>query len=399
MSTPLTRVFIKPRKALPFFSRHPWVFEGAIQRVEGKPQAGQEVLVVSAEGQGIARGLYNPNSNIRVRLVTWNLEEAIDAALIRTRLSHAVDLRRRFLDLDGAGAVCRLVNSEGDSLPGITVDYYDGFLSLQVTSLAFFRRLDFIKEALLELVKPKGIWLKCDAGINEAEGIEASELLLAGEMPASIIVNENDLRYHVDLAEGQKTGFYCDQRDNRRATARYVDGGEVLDAFCYSGGFGLNALQHGKATTVLSVDSSEPALELTRRNAELNGLSDRVTTLRGKALEVLVQLAEQGRSFPTVILDPPKMVSSRGGIERGMKGYLKLNLAGLKLLPAGGILTTCSCSGHVSMEMFQQLIATAATQSGRTIQILEARGHTWDHAVSANCPESSYLKCMICRVL
>ncbi len=194
MSGTLARVFIKPRKALPFFSRHPWVFEGAIQRVEGKPQPGQEVLVVSAEGQGIARGLFNPNSNIRVRLVTWNLEEAIDTELVLRRLSLAVDLRKKYLDLGAGQAVCRLVNSEGDGLPGITVDFYDGYLSLQVTSLAFFRRLNVIRDLLVELVQPKGIWLKSDAGMNEAEGIEAEDQLLTGEMPGALVVKENDLQ-------------------------------------------------------------------------------------------------------------------------------------------------------------------------------------------------------------
>lgn len=395
----LARVLIKPRKALPFFSRHPWVFEGAIGGVEGNPQPGEEVIVVSSEGKGIARGLYNPHSNIRVRLITWNLDEVIDASLIRARLQHAVELRQRYRNLGSPEACCRLVNSEGDNLPGVTVDDYDGWLSLQVTSLAFFQRLDIIREALIALMQPKGIWLKCDASISAAEGIEASDQLLAGETPESIIIQENDLRFHVDLASGQKTGFYCDQRENRRAAARYLSGGEVLDAFCYSGGFGLNALHHGRATSVIGIDSSEPALELARRNAELNGFAPRFTALRGRTLDVLTELAQQGRSFPAIILDPPKMVSSRAGVERGLKGYLKLNQAGVKLLAPGGILTTCSCSGHISMDMFQQMIATVATLTGRSIQILEARGHTWDHPVSANCPESNYLKCLICRVL
>ncbi len=160
----------------------------------------------------------------------------------------------------------------------------------------------------------------------------------------------------------------------------------------------MNALKHGKAESVLAVDSSEPALELTRRNAELNGLSDRLTTHRGKALDVLAGFAQEGKQFPTVVLDPPKMVSSRGGIERGLKGYSKLNLAGIKLVPVGGILATCSCSGHVSMEMFQNMLSSVAMQSNRSLQVLEARGHTWDHAVSVSCPESGYLKCVICRV-
>src|SRR5579862_4694707 len=234
----LPRVVLQPRRARPFFSRHPWVYPGAIARVEGEPADGQEVELISHGGNFIARGLYNSKSKIRVRLYSWAPEEALDEAFFRKRIEAAVRLRETVLGLFGPGQACRLIFSEGDGLPGMTVDRYDQWLVAQFTSLGLAQRRDILVQILRERVQPRGIMLRTERGIGKLEGLELQDGPLWGEVPAEpITIEEDGLRFLVDLKEGQKTGFYLDQRDNRRAVARYAKGRRVLDAFCYTGGF------------------------------------------------------------------------------------------------------------------------------------------------------------------
>ncbi len=392
-------VLLKPRKALPFFSRHPWVFEGAIARVEAPVAPGDAVRVVSAEGKFVAWGLFNPNSAIRVRLYSWDPGAPLDEAFWERRLRSAIDLRRRLFAGTPPLQACRLVSSEADGLSGLTVDRFNDWLLVQWTSLAMARREELIIRLLQQELAPAGIWRRTEKGIADAEGLEIRDGLVAGEPPPRpILIEENGLQFAVDVVEGQKTGFYFDQRDNRLAASRYARGARVLDTFSYSGGFGLAALKHGSASEVVAVDASAGALALAQRNADLNGLADRVRFIQGDSYKQLEHLAAAGERFGLVVLDPPKMTRTRSGIERAIRGYHSLNKLGLAVLEPGGILVTCSCSGLVDRQQFEQMLANVALDTGRRIRILESRGAAPDHPINPHCPENAYLKCLICHV-
>jgi 23S rRNA (cytosine1962-C5)-methyltransferase len=397
MSTP--RIILKPRRAQPFFGRHPWVFAGAISAVEGDPADGAEVDLVSHAGNWIARGLYNSRSKIRVRLYSWQPDQPLGRDFFRDRLAAAVRLRRETLGLDRPGGACRLVFSEGDGLSGLTVDKYDRWLAVQFTSLGLAERRDMIAELLTELTDVAGIHLRTERGIGRLEGVELHDGPLRGEPPPDLVTIEEagGLRYQVNLAEGQKTGFYLDQRENRRAAARYAAGRDVLDAFCYTGGFGLHAARGG-ATSVEGVDSSGPALELARQNAEVNGLT-RVHFSQADVFHHLADLVENGRRFGMIVLDPPKFARSKSAIPEALRGYRRLQTLALRLLDADGILVTCCCTGLITMDMLDALLAHVAAEQRRDVQILERRGLPADHPVAVSCLESSYLKCLIARAL
>jgi 23S rRNA (cytosine1962-C5)-methyltransferase len=395
------RVILKPRKALPFFSRHPWVFAGAIASIQGEPQPGDEVGLYTHEGQFIAWGLFNPYSQIRVRLYSWDEAQRIDRSVWSRRLDEAFRLRLlMFPDADEKIA-CRLVFSEADGLSGLIVDQFGEWLLVQVTSLAISKRLDLFVDLLREKLNPRGIFLRTERGMTDQEQLDLQDGLLLGEAPPErLLVEDAGIRFSVDVMQGQKTGFYLDQRDNRAAAARYLPhDGKVLDAFCYSGGFGLSSVLRGRAESVLAIDTSESALDLARGNAELNGVADRFEFVRADVFDYLETLLEQQRSFDAVFLDPPKLARTRKGLDRAMKGYFSLNRRVLDLMPEGGILVTCSCSGLVSRSDFEDMLAQVAIRSGRSLQILESRGQAPDHPVSALCFETQYLKCYICRVI
>lgn len=394
----LARVVLKPRRAQPFFYRHPWVFDGAIQRVEGSPAVGDEALLVSEKGDPIARGLFNPQSNIKLRLYSWDVDRALDDGVFTSRIDDALRCRETLFPAWTESTAGRLVFSEGDHLSGLTVDRYGDWLSVQFTSAALATRKDAILAHLRERLSPKGIILRSEKGINDAEGLDAFDGLAFGEAPPRpLFVEEHGLRYGVDLLEGQKTGFFLDQRDNRLAAAQYASG-RVLDVFCYSGGFGLTALKAGSATRVIGVDVSEAAVTLASENARLNGLDTKTEYVAKPAFEALEAFAAAGARFDMVVLDPPKMTRSRHTVEKALKGYYSLNKLAVDLLPPGGILVTCSCSGLVSREDFEQVLATVVMRTGRHIQVLESRRQSPDHPVSISCPESEYLKCYVCRV-
>jgi 23S rRNA (cytosine1962-C5)-methyltransferase len=394
----LPRVLLEPRRARPFFGRHPWVFGGAIAAVEGEPADGAEVDLVSSAGTFIARGLYNSQSKIRVRLYCWQPDIPLDRSFFRNRLASALRLRRDILGLDLPGATCRLVFSEADGLSGMTVDRYDRWLVVQFTALGMAQRRDLLVELMVELFQPEGIYLRTERGIRQLEGLELSDGPLWGNVPPEpIVVDDHGLKFLVNLAEGQKTGFYLDQRDNRQAVARLAAGRRVLDAFCYTGGFGLHAARAG-ARSVVGLDVSEPALALARENARLNGL-DNVTFERGDVFDRLDTLAQSGEKFGMVILDPPKFARDRHAIEEALRGYSRLQTRGVRLLQEDGILVSCCCSGLIIPDMLTNLLAQIAADERREVQILQRCGPAPDHPVSASCLETSYLKCLICRVV
>jgi len=391
---------LRPRRAQPFYGRHPWVFAGAVLRVEGDPQPGDEVALVSNTGEFIARGLFNPHSGIRVRLYSWDEATALDEFFWRTRLGQAISLRRDRLGWWGPESGCRLVFSEADGLSGLIVDRYGDWLLVQCTSLALFHRRELLVRLLNELLHPAGIWLRTEKGIREAEGLEVADQLLSGsDPPRPLLLEENGLRFAVDVVEGQKTGFFLDQRLNRRAFLDYLPAGRMLDVCCFSGGFALQRERAAQVTEVVGVDVSAPALELAARNAELNGLSHRVRFQKGDAFKTLEALRGAGEKFDTVVLDPPKLARHAAGVDEALRGYHGLNRLALELVNPGGLLVTCSCTGHVTRAMFEEVLADAATSARRHVEVLEGRGAAPDHPVSVHCPETAYLKCLICRVL
>ncbi|MFM9194400.1 MAG: class I SAM-dependent rRNA methyltransferase [Planctomycetia bacterium] len=395
---PVATVVLKPKRARPFFGRHPWVLDTAVLRVDGTPADGDVVDLATHDGTFVARGLWNASSKLRVRLYAFDAATKLDDALWRTRIASAVGLRQS-LGLADAGGAARLVNSEGDDLSGLIVDRYGAWLSVQVTALAMAHRLDTICDALEELVRPQGILLRgAERGLAKLEGLRLPDRLVRGTAPAGpIFVTEHGLKFGVDLAEGQKTGFYLDQRDNRQAAARFARGRRVLDMFCYSGGFATACAVSGQARSVLAVDSSAKATALAKANADLNGAAN-VTVETADAFEKLAALKAAGDRFGMVILDPPKFARSRASLDDAMRAYHRINRLAVDLLEPGGILVTNSCSGAVSREDFLVMLAGVAQRSGRTIQLLECRGAAPDHPVSAGCLEGEYLKGVIARV-
>jgi 23S rRNA (cytosine1962-C5)-methyltransferase len=396
----LASVILKPKRAQPFYGRHPWVFAGAVDRVDGTPADGDEVLLRSSTGNFIARGLFNSQSKILVRLYNWDDEDRpLDRAFFRDRLAAALRLRHDLLRLDaGPASAYRVCFSESDRLSGMVVDRYGEWLTVQFTALGLANRRSEIAETLAELLKPRGIYLRTEKGIGKLEGCELHDGPIWGEPPpAEHIIEENGLRFAVNLAEGQKTGYYLDQRDNRAAVAGYARDRRVLDAFSYSGGFGVYATKAG-ARHVDCVDASEAALALARRNAELNGL-DQLTTTKADVFHHLAALAADGTKYGVVVLDPPKFARNRAAVPDALKGYRRLHQLALKLLEPDGVLVSCCCTGLISMTDLEDIVAQTAIESKRDAQILERRGPSPDHPVSVACRESGYLKCIVTRVL
>jgi 23S rRNA (cytosine1962-C5)-methyltransferase len=392
-------VTLKPRRALPFFSEHPWVFAGAIAAVSGMPDVGDPVIVRSHEGQFIAHGLFNPMSNIRTRLYSWQADVPLNDEFWNARVQSAVSFRRKLFAGLPAERACRLIFSESDGLSGLTVDRMNDWLVVQWTSAALAMRQPAIVEQLQSLLEPQGILLRTERGIKEQEGLEIEDGLIAGIPPAGPLqIEENGMRLTVDLLSGQKTGFYFDQRENRNVLKKYVRGGRALDLCCYTGAFAVAAGLAG-CEDVLAVDSSQSALDLARRNAEANGLADRIRFHCEDVFEFLEAQQLTGEKYDVIVLDPPKLARSRSGIDRALKAYARLNRMAMALLNPDGILVTCSCSGHVSREDFEQVLARASLDAERRLQILEERGQAADHPVSVHCLETSYLKCFVCRVV
>ncbi len=395
---PTATVVLKPKRARPFFGRHPWVLDSAVAKVEGEPADGDVVDLATHDGHFVARGLWNSQSRMRVRLYAFDASTKLDTELWHTRLASALALRKT-LGLDERAGATRLVNSEGDDLSGLIVDRYGEYLAVQVTALAMAVRLDTLCDALESLVAPRGILLRgAERGLAKLEGLALVDRVVRGTAPAgAIFVHEHGLKFGVDLAEGQKTGFYLDQRDNRQAAARYARGRRVLDMFCYSGGFAVACAVSGGARSVLAVDTSAKAAALARANAELNGAAN-VTVEAVDAFEKLDALTAAGERFGMVILDPPKFARSRSTVDDALRAYHRINRVAVGLLEPGGILVTCSCSGSVSRDDFLQMLSGVAQRSARPIQVLESRGAAADHPVSASCLEGEYLTCVIARV-
>lgn len=403
----VARVRLKPGKALPFYARHPWVFDSAVASLHGNPANGDVVDLVNEKGKFVARGVFNGNSRLIVRLYGWEEQTPLDLSFWRERLQQAISLRRQLGYGDPAGAE-RLVYSEADGLSGLVVDRYADHLVVQVNALAVQRRLDLLVPLLQELTGCGRVTLRSDDEISRQEGLSPlaaspddgsptteSPDAAAAVQPISIV--ENGLRFQVDLA-GHKTGWYLDQRENRRAVAAYMRGARVLDVFCYTGAFAVTAAVLGGAREVLGVDGSVPAIAQAQAHATTNG-APQARFQRQDGFEALEALASVGERFDAVILDPPKFTRGRKALGEALRAYHRINRLAVELLPPGGILVTCSCSGAVTREDFFDMLRGVAQKSRRSLQVLEQRGAAPDHPVAAACPESEYLKCFICRVV
>ncbi len=393
----LARVILKPRRARPFFARHPWVFVTSVGRVDGDPAPGDEVEVYSHEDRFVARGIFNPNSAIRVRLYRWD-GGPLDDAFWTEQVEKALRLRLNALGLDRPSAGYRLISSEADGLSGLTVDRYDRWLVAQFTSLALFERREPLARLLKDLTGVEGVLTRTERITAEQEGITTPFESVLGTLPiAPAEIVEHGLTYWVDFRGGQKTGFFLDQRENRLAAAQYCRGRSVLDLYCYTGGFTLNALKNGGAKSALGVDSSAVAIEVARHHATINEVHA-ARFEAADALNALESFRGLGEKFGVVICDPPKFARSPRGVEDALKAYLRLNRSAIDVLEPDGILVTCSCSGLVDRGLFADMLGQVAELSGRSIQFLEQRGQASDHPVSASCLETEYLKCLICRV-
>lgn len=391
------RVILRARQARPFYGRHPWVFAGAIDSVAGEPADGDEVELLTQKGEFLARGLFNSQSKIRVRLYSWLRDQALDEEFFRERLQTAIRLRER-LGLNQPREACRLVNSEGDGLSGLVVDRFGSWLTVQFTSLALALRRAMFANVLSELIPSDGIYLRTERGISHLEGLELRDGPLRGSVPnGSTTIEEHGLIFHVNLAEGQKTGFYLDQRDNRQAVAKLAAGRRVLDAFCYSGGFGIHTAKAG-ATHVIGIDQSEPALDLARANALANGLQDRMNFVHADAFEDLQERIANGDSYGLIILDPPKFAQARDAVEDALRAYRRLQALAVRLLEPDGLLVTCCCSGLVTAGMLLEVLAQVAAEARCEVQLIEVRGAASDHPISVSCLESQYLKCVVACV-
>jgi 23S rRNA (cytosine1962-C5)-methyltransferase len=378
----------------PVHQRHPWIFSGSVERIEGDVGAGELVRVVDARGEYLATGAYNPRSQIRVRLLTWDESEAVDAAFWRRRLARAIDARRLSQAQTDA---CRLVFAESDGLPGLVVDQYGPWLVVQCLSLAVAVHRDEIVAALVELLSPQGIWSRDDADVRLKEGLPLETGLLWGaEPPDWLEIEEGGHRFLVDLRTGHKTGFYLDQRANRRRMASLCAGAEVLNAFAYTGAFGVYAARAG-AQHVTNLDVSASALRVAEQNFARNNCAP-PETIEGDAFQALRDLRAAGRVFDLIVLDPPKFAARPVEVDRAARGYKDINLQALNLLRRGGWLVTFSCSGAVSADLFQKIVFGASLDAGRDAQIVDRLTQASDHPVLLTFPEAQYLKGLICRV-
>jgi 23S rRNA (cytosine1962-C5)-methyltransferase len=403
------KIILKPREEDRLRAGHPWVYDNEIAKVEGEPASGSEVQVLDARRRPLGSAFYNPASKIRARIYSRTPRPADKAFFIET-LTKALSYRCRFFDPRRQSL--RLVFGEADGLPGLIVDSFVGcdategqtlgrsgtWLTAQFLSLGVDTRKAVILDALAEVFPSSGIVERSDAPVRRLEGLQPAVGILSGSVPGRIIIEENGLSFGVDLLEGQKTGWFLDQRSNRAAAARYAKGRRILDAFCNAGGFGLACARAG-AKSVLAVDASADAVAAVSANAARNGLASLVEAREANAFDLLHELERSGEKFGLVVIDPPAFAKNRAAVEGAKRGYKELNLRALKLLGEGGILVSCSCSHWFGPELFSRMLEEAAADSGKRIRMLEERTQDLDHPIVSGYGESRYLKCVIAELL
>lgn len=391
-------VTLKKNKERIVQSKHPWIFSGAIDKIDDVKKNGETVLIKSIEDKSLALGAISLHSQISVRIWTFKPEEKIDKHFFENRIKSAIELRKKIIDRNSTN-VYRLINSENDLLPGLIVDVYENYLVCQFLSAGVTFWKKEIVEILSDLIKPKGIFERSDSESLEKEKLEKSTGVLFGDEPPDLIeVVENDIKFFVDIRAGHKTGFYIDQRDNREHLKKFVKDKTVLNCFCYTGGFSLYA-KSAKAKSITNIDSSAEALNILLKNFELNSFpKDNIQNIEGDVFKVLRKFRDENKKFDVIILDPPKFAESASQIIKAARGYKDINLLAMKLLNPGGILFTFSCSGHITQELFRKIVDDAAIDSGRTVKVISQLTQSSDHPVLSGFPEGLYLKGLICEV-
>jgi 23S rRNA (cytosine1962-C5)-methyltransferase len=395
----LGRVILKTDRDRAVRLRHPWIFSGAIKSVDDSAVDGAVVDVYASDGHWMARGHLNRKSQICIRLCTWDPEEALDKTFWRKRVTKAVS-RRADLESEPSTTAYRLVNAESDGLPGLVVDRYGEWLALQALTLGADVTKGEIAGILWDTVPDvQGVFERSDVDVRLKEGLDLCKGPLVGsEPPERVEILENGHRFLVDIRDGHKTGFYLDQRENRQRFSGYCSGAEVLNAFSYTGAFGIYALS-GNAQNVVDIDTSGAALAVARKIAELNGFNRAPIEYReADVFAELRSLRGEKRSFDIVVLDPPRFALSRSHVKKAARGYKDINWLAFQLLRPGGMLFTFSCSGLVSRELFRKIVFDAALDAGRDAQILGWFSQGSDHPSALNFPESEYLKGLMCRV-
>lgn len=364
---------------------HPWLYRSDVEEMAGG--AGDVVRVVDRGRNFLGVAFANPRSEISLRIAS-RLDEEIGEGWFHEKIRKAIEYRRS-LDIDASAY--RLVHSEADGLPGLVADKYGEYLVLQVGSAAVERRMELIAGIFEEMLSPSGVLLRGDAASRKKEGLDREVRVLGGEVPESVVVREGEIRYAASLRGGQKTGSFLDQRENHLAVGRLARG-KVLDVFTYAGGFALHAAKN--AESVEAVDASGPALEIARKNAGMNGIEN-INFTRANAFDLLRSRSDAGEKYDTVILDPPAFAKSRRELAKARRAYKEINLRAMKMLPEGGVLVTCSCSHHLSREMFEETLRSAAGDAGANMRVVEWRGQASDHPEILTVPETSYLKCAV----
>ena len=389
MNQESARVVLKAGREKSLRHRHPWVFSGAIEKVEGHPTRGDMVAIVARDGAFLAWAAFNPDSQIRARVWSFDARDVVDEAFLVRQLEKSIARRRQVAA--GSDAV-RLVHGESDGLPGLVVDRYADVAVAQIASAGAERWRALWGRAIAAASGVKAVYERSDVEVRALEGLPPRVGPLQGEAPAAVTIHEDGISYEVDVAGGQKTGFYLDQRDNRALASTLAPGAQVLNAFCYTGGFSLAALKGG-AERVLSLDTSEEALAAARRNQEMNGFgSSQAEWLAADVFSHLRRLRDQNRRFDLIVLDPPKFAPTEKHVPNAARAYKDINLWAMKLLAPGGHLLTFSCSGAVGPDLFRKIVAGAAADARVDLQVRRALGPGLDHPVSIHFPEGEYLK-------
>ncbi len=393
----MSDIILKKGRDKSLRQRHPWIFSGAVRSVQGKPSLGETVDVFSYEKIFLGRGAWSPHSQIRVRM--WNFEDLpIDEHFLRKRVRNALALRKQMFDGKDTTAF-RLIASESDGLPGVILDRYGDYLVVQFLSAG----AEYWKQTIIRIIQDewpaKGIYERSDVDVRQKEGLALRTGTLSGFVPQEPVpIKENGMTFLVDMREGHKTGFYLDQRDNRALVGAWCSDKEVLNCFSYTGGFGVAAMKGG-ARSVLNVDASASALKISERNGVMNKIdSSRIRHSEGDVFALLRQFREQKKTFDAIVLDPPKFVKSKGHLNKAARGYKDINRLALSLIRPAGLLFTFSCSGLLSAELFQKIVADAAVEAGRLVRVVKFLGQAGDHPVALNFPEGKYLKGLMCFV-
>jgi 23S rRNA (cytosine1962-C5)-methyltransferase len=389
----MAKIFLRKKISSRIADGHPWIFGNEIGDEEGSYEAGDTVDVFSSNGSFVGRGYINPASQIKVRLLTRNPQEQINDAFFLNRIQKAWNYRKRL----GYVENCRLIFGEADELPALIIDKFNDYFVIQTLALGMEKWKHAIVAALQQIFKPKGIYERNDVPVRELEGLQQIKGFLSEPFDTDIIINENGLKFHVDIVNGQKTGYFLDQQDNRRAIAQVVKDADVLEAFCYTGTFSMHAAHYG-AKSVLGLDISEFAVNTARRNAALNGFEDICSFQNVNAFDVLKQWVKEGKRYDTVILDPPAFTKSRENIQKAITGYKEINLRGMKLLKPGGFLVTASCTNLVPPDLFLKTIEMAAKDARKTLRQVSWQTQAADHPILWNVPNTQYLKFLIVEV-